>query len=283
MAEVDRPPRSPGRARVRRARTQGSPSGSHLLNELHGSVLPARREIGKRAHAAGRIRCYRPQQLAQLMGRAGVEPAIGAMGEARDLAECLEHRRVVDARKANRVVFVGRELEGGDAGCRGGGENRRREREGENVNLARARVLVVDDVADTRDLLARRLRRLGVGEIVDAAIRVYRQKFTTMVKAVALVVVPVQVLNVLVRLSSEWTFGRGSYTTGGNQYTARTDSTGIFTFAAIPPGGYLLEWIGPDGRYTTFVDARGRPLHIVKVPQLHPLALGNVAIDPSDP
>lgn len=45
------------------------------------------------------------------------------------------------------------------------------------------------------------LRPLGVGEVLDAAIRVYRQKFLTMVKAVAIVVVPVQVVNVLVRLS----------------------------------------------------------------------------------
>lgn len=48
---------------------------------------------------------------------------------------------------------------------------------------------------------AGQLRPLRVGEILDVAIRIYRQKFATLVKAVALVVVPVQVLNVLVRLS----------------------------------------------------------------------------------
>jgi hypothetical protein len=48
---------------------------------------------------------------------------------------------------------------------------------------------------------AAQLRPLRVGEILDAAIRVYRQKFSTMVKAVVIVVLPVQVLNVLVRLS----------------------------------------------------------------------------------
>src|ERR1700704_1227210 len=48
---------------------------------------------------------------------------------------------------------------------------------------------------------AAQLRPLRVGEILDVAIRVYRQKFSTMVKAVALVVLPVQVLNVLIRLS----------------------------------------------------------------------------------
>src|ERR1700737_932892 len=48
---------------------------------------------------------------------------------------------------------------------------------------------------------AAQLRPLRVGEILDVAIRVYRQKFSTMVKAVALVVLPVQILNVLIRLS----------------------------------------------------------------------------------
>ncbi|MBV8950945.1 MAG: hypothetical protein JOZ99_08725 [Actinobacteria bacterium] len=48
---------------------------------------------------------------------------------------------------------------------------------------------------------AAQLRPLRVGEILDVAIRVYREKFATMVKAVAVVVLPVQVLNVLVRLS----------------------------------------------------------------------------------
>lgn len=88
---------------------------------------------------------------------------------------------------------------------------------------------------------------------------------------------------VTVRLSSEWQFGGGSYTTGGTQYTATTDATGIFTLSAVPPGSYLLEWIGPDGRYTTFVDASGQPVDVLIVPRLHPLAVGNIDITPSDP
>jgi hypothetical protein len=48
---------------------------------------------------------------------------------------------------------------------------------------------------------AAQLRPLGVGEILDAGIKVYRNKFGTMLKAVAVVVVPVQVLNVLIQLS----------------------------------------------------------------------------------
>jgi hypothetical protein len=45
------------------------------------------------------------------------------------------------------------------------------------------------------------LRPLGVGEILDAAVKIYRNKFGTMLKAVAVVIVPVQVLNVLITLS----------------------------------------------------------------------------------
>ena len=86
-----------------------------------------------------------------------------------------------------------------------------------------------------------------------------------------------------VRLSSEWQFGGGSYSTGGRQYTATTDATGIFTLGAVPPGTYLLEWVGPCGCYTTFVGADGQPLEIVVVPQLHPLTLGAIDIDPTVP
>ena len=88
---------------------------------------------------------------------------------------------------------------------------------------------------------------------------------------------------VRVRLSSEWQFGGGTYTTGGAQYTAQTDATGIFTFGAVPPGPYLLEWTGPDGRYTTFISVTGQPENVVTVPRLHPLTLGNINIDPTDP
>jgi hypothetical protein len=48
---------------------------------------------------------------------------------------------------------------------------------------------------------AAQLRPLGIGEILDAGVKVYRTKFATMLKAVAVVIVPVQVLNVLITLS----------------------------------------------------------------------------------
>jgi hypothetical protein len=45
------------------------------------------------------------------------------------------------------------------------------------------------------------LRPLGIGEMLDAGIKIYRNRFATMLKAVAVVIVPVQVLSVLITLS----------------------------------------------------------------------------------
>jgi hypothetical protein len=45
------------------------------------------------------------------------------------------------------------------------------------------------------------LRPLGLGEMLDAGIKIYRNRFGTMLKAVAVVIVPVQVLQILVALS----------------------------------------------------------------------------------
>lgn len=50
-------------------------------------------------------------------------------------------------------------------------------------------------------MAAQRLRPLGVGEVLDTAIKVYRAHFATLVKAVFLVVAPVQVLVALVNIS----------------------------------------------------------------------------------
>lgn len=46
------------------------------------------------------------------------------------------------------------------------------------------------------------LRPLRVGEVLDVAIKIYRSQFATLVKAVALVVAPVQVLTALVQASA---------------------------------------------------------------------------------
>jgi hypothetical protein len=70
------------------------------------------------------------------------------------------------------------------------------------------------------------LRPLGIGEILDAGIKIYRNKFATMLKAVAVVIVPVQVLNVLVTLSLPDT----STTTTG---TTTSDGSGWAGVAAL--------------------------------------------------
>jgi hypothetical protein len=75
---------------------------------------------------------------------------------------------------------------------------------------------------------AAQLRPLRVGEILDVAIRVYRQKFSTMVKAVALVVLPVQILNVLIRLS----LPSSTTTTDSATGTVRFDGSAFATTMA---------------------------------------------------
>jgi hypothetical protein len=45
------------------------------------------------------------------------------------------------------------------------------------------------------------LRPLGIGEVLDAGLKVYRARFGTMLKAVAVVTVPVQVLSIVIQLS----------------------------------------------------------------------------------
>jgi hypothetical protein len=73
---------------------------------------------------------------------------------------------------------------------------------------------------------AAQLRPLGIGEILDAGIKIYRSKFATMLKAVAVVVVPVQVLNVLITLSLPDT----STTAGTTTTTSNSEWAG---FAAL--------------------------------------------------
>ena len=72
------------------------------------------------------------------------------------------------------------------------------------------------------------LRPLGLGEILDAGIKIYRNKFATMLKAVAVVIVPVQVLNILVTLSLPDT----TTTTTGTSATT-SDGSGWAGVAAL--------------------------------------------------
>jgi hypothetical protein len=73
------------------------------------------------------------------------------------------------------------------------------------------------------------LRPLGVGEILDAAIKIYRNKFGTMLKAVAIVIVPVQVLNVLITLSLPDT----SSTAGTTTTTSDSEWAGLAALLLI--------------------------------------------------
>jgi hypothetical protein len=75
---------------------------------------------------------------------------------------------------------------------------------------------------------AAQLRPLGLGEILDAGIKIYRNKFATMLKAVAVVIVPVQVLNILVTLSLPDT----TTTTTGTS-TTTSDGSGWAGVAAL--------------------------------------------------
>jgi hypothetical protein len=73
------------------------------------------------------------------------------------------------------------------------------------------------------------LRPLGVGEILDAAVKIYRNKFGTMLKAVAVVIVPVQVLNVLITLSLPDT----SSTAGTTTTTSDSEWAGLAALLLI--------------------------------------------------
>ena len=76
------------------------------------------------------------------------------------------------------------------------------------------------------------LRPLGVGEILDASIRIYRSRFLTLLKAVAVVVAPVQVLNLVILLSlpSSTTTTRSF---SGGTYTTTTGPNPGAAFAAV--------------------------------------------------
>jgi hypothetical protein len=73
------------------------------------------------------------------------------------------------------------------------------------------------------------LRPLGIGEVLDAGIKVYRNKFATMLKAVAVVIVPVQVLNVLITLSLPDT----STTAGTTTTTSDSEWAGLAALLVI--------------------------------------------------
>ncbi|MGZ6978029.1 MAG: hypothetical protein ACXVJW_07975, partial [Acidimicrobiia bacterium] len=77
---------------------------------------------------------------------------------------------------------------------------------------------------------ARWLRPLGVGEIIDAAFKIYRARFGAMVRAVAVVVIPVQLINVIVVLSLPTTT---TTTTSRSGFTTTSSASGGTAIAAL--------------------------------------------------
>lgn len=91
---------------------------------------------------------------------------------------------------------------------------------------------------------ASRLRPLRVGEVIDVAIKVYRQRFGDLARAVAVVVIPVNLLNILVTLSMSDLDEPDPFTgTELGEPTPTFDGGEIATFV----GGFvivgLLSWL----------------------------------------
>ena len=80
---------------------------------------------------------------------------------------------------------------------------------------------------------ARWLRPLGVGEIIDAALKIYRARFVTMLKAVAVVVIPVQLFNVIVVLSLPTSTTTTTSTSSGFTTTSSSSGSGGAAIAAL--------------------------------------------------
>jgi hypothetical protein len=69
------------------------------------------------------------------------------------------------------------------------------------------------------------LRPLGVGEILDNTIQIYRKNFRALVTMVAVVVVPIQLVSVLINLSSRPSANSASNTTiGGFSFSSSTST-----------------------------------------------------------
>ena len=78
---------------------------------------------------------------------------------------------------------------------------------------------------------AAELRPLRIGEILDVAINIYRSNFATLVKAVALVVAPVQVLTALVQASAPDT-PFGTFPDPGTTEPPDVDFSDVWTWLA---------------------------------------------------
>jgi Protein of unknown function (DUF2510)/Membrane domain of glycerophosphoryl diester phosphodiesterase len=105
-------------------------------------------------------------------------------------------------------------------------------------HVARGGVQATDPLAaaytQPTDPLA--LRPLGIGEVLDAAIKIFRRRFVPLVKSVAIVTVPLQVLTIAVTLS----LPRGtSAQTGTRLWTSVAGAVLVFVVGLV--GGLLAE------------------------------------------
>jgi hypothetical protein len=90
------------------------------------------------------------------------------------------------------------------------------------------------------------LRPLGIGEILDTALTIYRARAATLMRAVVIVVAPVQVLSAIVSLSAG---GLDTSTTGDSPFVngsgadATIDGSALLGFVAVVVGVGLLGFL----------------------------------------
>jgi hypothetical protein len=100
------------------------------------------------------------------------------------------------------------------------------------------------------------LRPLGVGEILDNAIQVYRRNFVAFLTMTAFVVVPIQIVSVLINLSSRPSAHGTATTVGGFTFTnTSTDSHDAAVRSAATLVIFALSLIG--GRLAVGACTRG--------------------------
>lgn len=84
---------------------------------------------------------------------------------------------------------------------------------------------------------------------------------------------------VIIRLSSSWTTGPNGYLQGGSVYEAHTDANGNFTFSAVLPGMYLIDWQEGTGFTTLLHSGTYNPVYIADVEPLHSADLGDIQVE----
>jgi hypothetical protein len=87
------------------------------------------------------------------------------------------------------------------------------------------------------------LRPLAIGEILDTALTIYRQRAATMIRAVVLVVAPVQVLSAIVNLSAPDDFAPTDTSVGTGVETVDFELSTFLGFLAATLGVALLGMI----------------------------------------